>query len=126
MIYYIGGGVKKENSVRYLTAETPPADDNSNKVPTTEWVQEKLNDTVGGGMNATVGAITASGNKTYAPSGGGTYWCYGETKYTYWDHNDLLNKTEIHNGSYASGAVITNPNKDFTSYSAIGFGIKIA
>ena len=70
------GGVSKENDIRYLTANTPPADDNSNKVPTTEWVQEKLDDTVGGGMFPIIRAATPTGHPCYAPSGG-TWWCYG-------------------------------------------------
>lgn len=79
------GGVKVEDDVRYLTTETPPTDDNSNKVPTTEWVQEKIDDVeaaVSGGMNATVKATTysVSGNTgtTKSPSGGGTWWCFHE------------------------------------------------
>lgn len=122
--------MSKENNVRYLTAETPPTDDNSNKVPTTEWVQEKIDDVeaaVSGGMNATVGAITVSGNKTYAPSGGGTYWCYGETNYVYRMYQQDNARTVSYNGSYASGSVIHSPSESsIKSYSARGFGIKIA
>lgn len=122
MIYYIGG-VKVEDGVRYLTAETPPADDNSNKVPTTEWVKEKLDNAVGGGMNATVKATTASLNmpygRTYAPSGGGTWWCYGESFYS--------KTSATYNGAYASGAVVHEVRDvSINNYSTKGFGIKIA
>ena len=72
------GGVTKENSVRYLTAETPPTDDNSNKVPTTEWVQEKMDDVeaaVSGGMFPKVSTAQVSGRNVLVPSGG-TWWVY--------------------------------------------------
>lgn len=118
--------MKVEDDVRYLTAETPPTDDNSNKVPTTEWVQEKLDDVeaaVSGGMNATVKATTARLNmpygRTYAPSGGGTWWCYGESFFS--------NSSDTYNGAYASGAVVHEVrNVDMNHYSTTGFGIKIA
>ena len=73
------GGVSKENNIRYLTAETPPTDDNSNKVPTTEWVQEKMDDVeaaVSGGMFPKIQtAVLKSGQGYYTPSGG-TWWYF--------------------------------------------------
>lgn len=78
MIYYIGGGVSKENNIRYLTAEKPPTDDNSNKVPTTEWVKEKMDDVeaaVSGGMFPKISAAQVSGRNVLVPSGG-TWWVY--------------------------------------------------
>ena len=126
MIYYTGGGVSKENNVRYLTAETPPSGDNSNKVPTTEWVQEKMDDVeavVSGGMNATVKAVTYTDDglygRSYAPSGGGTWWCYGQVSCS--EHSTS------YNGAYASGAVIHEVRDAYLpTYTSKGFGIKIA
>lgn len=115
------GGVTKENNVRYLTSNTPPTNDNSNKVPTTEWVKEKLDaveDAVSGGMNATVKALTVSGERAYAPSGGGTWWCYGEAVAT------TVGSCGTVNGQYASGALL--PNFGYPIKSMNGFGIKIA
>ena len=123
--------MKVEDDVRYLTANTPPTDDNSNKVPTTEWVQEKLDDTVGGGMNATVKATTYNSGtaKTYAPSGGGTWWCYGNGSYQIWDSHEGEAQTQSFsfNGAFASGAVIHGPATWYgNAYNSRGFGIKIA
>ena len=112
--------MSKENNIRYLTAEKPPTDDNSNKVPTTEWVQEKIDDVeaaVSGGMFPTVKAITFSGNRAYAPSGGGTWWCHGEGKTT------TGSSTGTISASYASGAEI---NFGYRLTALTGFGIKIA
>ena len=85
--------MSKENNIRYLTANTPPADDNSNKVPTTEWVQEKLDDVeaaVSGGMFPTVSAATGGNTLGSAPSGG-TWWCYYHST------------SKTINGTYAGG-----------------------
>lgn len=93
------GGVSKENNIRYLTAETPPADDNSNKVPTTEWVQEKMDDVeaaVSGGMFPKVQTPIGSSYPPRVPSGG-TWWCYGIN--TAFDYT---------NQALAGGATITN------------------
>ena len=71
--------MSKENNIRYLTAETPPTDDNSNKVPTTEWVNNKIDDieaAVSGGMFPTIQtAVIKSGQGFYTPSGG-TWWVF--------------------------------------------------
>ena len=73
------GGVSKENNIRYLTAETPPTDDNSNKVPTTKWVKEKIDaieDAVSGGMFPNIQtAVVKSGQGYFTPSGG-TWWFF--------------------------------------------------
>ena len=118
--------MSKDNNIRYLTAETPPTDDNSNKVPTTEWVQEKIDDVeaaVSGGMNATVKATTYRDKTTYAPSGGGTWWCYGTGSY----NNSSGNEIEFEfNTAAASGASVHSRTTTANGYSSSGFGIKIA
>ena len=99
--------MSKENNIRYLTANTPPADDNSNKVPTTEWVQEKLDDVeaaVSGGMFPKVSSAVAVsiGNNRYsfkAPSGG-TWWVYKTVE------SDTISNNN-YNKSYSGGAQIT-------------------
>lgn len=113
------GGVKVEDDVRYLTAEKPPTDDNSNKVPTTEWVQEKIDNVeaaVSGGMFPTIKNAELKGDFAYAPSGGGTWWCHG----------DLIGKISgnavLINGAYASGALL----RQYTSRQADVACIKIA
>ena len=120
------GGVSKENNIRYLTAETPPSGDNSNKVPTTEWVQEKIDDVeaaVSGGMNATVKATTYSGSTTYAPSGGGTWWCYGTGSYM---NTFDRNVSFTFNKPIASGGAAHTPTSYYKDYRSNGFAIKIA
>lgn len=42
LTYYTGGGVKVQNGKRYLTAETPPDNENSTVVPTTAWVDNAM------------------------------------------------------------------------------------
>lgn len=116
-------GVSKENNIRYLTANTPPADDNSNKVPTTEWVKEKMDDVeaaVSGGMNATVKKITG----TTAPSGG-TWYCYGTANLEY-KYDTSQKSTSTINSTFSGGAALYNNSGSYMIKSSNGFGIKIA
>ena len=75
------GGVTKENGVRYLTAETPPADDNSTKVPTTEWVKSNIPSIPSGNVaiwsrDFTLNRVEEMSCVLNAPSGG-TFFCFG-------------------------------------------------
>lgn len=125
------GGVSKENNVRYLTAEKPPTDDNSNKVPTTEWVRDAL-DAASSGAYPTVSKITTTMVKhssctTTAPSGGGTWYCYGSGSYnTYHTVGGDEKTTFNYNDVYASGATIVKVSGNIDYCSGTGFGIKIA
>ena len=100
------GGVSKENNIRYLTAETPPTDDNSNKVPTTEWVKEKLDDVeaaMSGGMFPKISYAERSGTRVLVPSGG-AWWIY------------LSGSAGIeHNESKAGGTQLYNPSSTQTA-----------
>ena len=99
MIYYIGGGVKSQNGKRYLTAETPPANEDSTVVPTTAWVQDKIDgveSAVSGGMFPTISQAVDTGYpgfNSYAPSGG-TWWCFSSISSHY------------HNEAFAGGSLI--------------------
>ena len=132
--------MKSQNGKRYLTAETPPANEDSTVVPTTAWVQDKIDgveSAVSGEMFPTVKATTYTKDEilregyTYAPNGGGTWWCFGIGKYTTYkgstSTSTILDFT--FNTSCASGTLLHSFTRDqgnLTSYVSYGFGIKIA
>lgn len=86
--------MSKENNIRYLTAEKPPADDNSEKVPTTEWVQSVV-ETASAGAYPTISKAVQNGRSFRAPQGG-TWWVFS------------VNQNHELNGSYAGGAEFYN------------------
>ena len=101
MIYYIGG-VSKENNIRYLTANTPPTDDNSNKVPTTEWVKEKLDDVeaaVSGGMFPAVSKAVYSNREIRVPSGG-TWWMFAVKEGEVFRNQSIAGGSLIYNNQF--------------------------
>ena len=103
--------MKVEDDVRYLTAETPPTDDNSNKVPTTEWVRDAL-DATNSGAYPTVQGTTTSGITVYAPNSGGTWYCMGVCNYNYKRQGETSPKSSsVHFSKVAaSGASLCTPN----------------
>lgn len=127
------GGVSKENNIRYLTANTPPADDNSNKVPTTEWVKNNMPSVPSGNIAIWSRNFTTGNSDKYtvvlkAPSGG-TYFCFGEA----YVNTDLGTfGISIKHQTVSGGAIIGSYSKkpEFVTANSVasvnGIAIKIA
>ena len=102
-MFFTGGGVKLQNGKRSLTAEKPPTDDNSEKVPTTAWVRDitdGLEASVSGGMFPTISnAVRGGYGEIRAPSGG-SWWCTQLGDYT------------LGNGKYAGWSLLQNINSN--------------
>lgn len=101
-------GVSKENNIRYLTAETPPTDDNSNKVPTTEWVKDAL-EVASSGAYPTISKAVQSGRSFRAPSGG-TWWVFS-TNENHELNNRYVGGAEFYNSG--TGTPGANFNQQF-------------
>ena len=123
--------MKKENNIRYLTAEKPPTDDNSEKVPTTAWVRDVV-EAASAGAYPVVQATTKNGITVYAPSGGGTWYCFGTCGYKYKISGEI--NYQYGAGTFcitaASGASLYTPDPhngyNIETYAVYSICIKIA